>query len=334
MPKRIAVLMPDWSYIVPRLPMVLISSLISASAVVLFLIPGQIVPGGVTGIGIILEELLGVPVGVVVFIGNIIMLAIGYRYLGGWNTVILTVIFATLLSVNIELLGAILPTQGLTDDRFMNALYAGIVSGVAGGIVYRAGGTVGGTGVLSRILLTKFGIPTSTGYLYVDSLIIVAGGFAFGAETPLFALVTVVIDGMIADYVLEGPSVIRTVTIITNKAEDVSNAVMSRLYRGVTSWEGTGRYTEKRYDVLFITVGRSQVTELRDIVNEVDPAAFMVVGQGHVAYGGGFKSKGRVGRIPVKLPSLRTVIRSTAEVPAVTTASTASTASTDPPTGS
>lgn len=295
--KGLTVSPPTWRFVLRRLPLVYISALIYAVCVVVFLRPAEIVAGGVTGIGLILNLTIQFPLSAAVLIGNVIMLSIGYRQLGGWNTVLLTVAFVLFYTVNLELVEITPLAQGISDDRLLNALYAGIVGGIGGGLVYKAGGTMGGSSVISRMLNMRFGVPTSSSYLYVDSLVILAAGYFFGWEASLFSLLTLVVDGFVADYVLEGPSLIRTATIITDKPDDVSGAIISRLRRGVTSWGAIGRYTHQPHEVLFVTVGRAQVSELQVIVHEVDPTAFVVIGQGHVAYGQGFKSTGRAGRL-------------------------------------
>ncbi|MEO0562078.1 MAG: YitT family protein [Chloroflexota bacterium] len=216
---------PNWRYILLRIPMIYIASLISALAITLFLVPAQLAPGGISGVGILLDALTGFPIALTVLIGNIVLLSVGYRQLGGWNTVIITAVFVVMYSLNIELTLSFVPPEGISDDRLLNALYGGIVGGISGGIIYRMGGTLGGTSVISRILQTRFGIPTSTAYLYVDSVIILSAGYIFGWEASLFSLVVLVVNGFVADYVLEGPSNIRIVTIITDSPVAVSNAV-------------------------------------------------------------------------------------------------------------
>lgn len=314
MPNRPPVARPDYRHILLSIPTLLVASVIAAVGVNLFLVPAQLAPGGVVGLGIIIESLVPVPVSLTVFLGNVVLLALGYRHLGGWNTVIMSALFATAFSLNIQFTSAFIPVGGLSEERLLNALYGGVVGGIAGGLVYRTGSTMGGSSILTRMLHNRFGIPTSSGYLYVDSIVILLAGLTFGWEASLFSLVTLVVDGFVADYVLEGPSLIRIVTIITDKPVAVSNAIIAGLNRGVTSWTGQGRYTKQSHEVLFVTVARSQVSQLQRIVDEADPYAFVVIGQGHVAYGGGFKGKGRAGRLPRRLGPITSLFQPAPEV--------------------
>jgi uncharacterized membrane-anchored protein YitT (DUF2179 family) len=294
---------PDWQFILSRVPLIYLSALIAALALNLFVRPADLAPGGVIGTAILTNEIVSFPISLFVLLGNVIFLGLGYRQLGGWNTVILTVLFVLSYSVNIELTQPFLPENGLSDERFLNAIYGGVVGGIAGGLVYRAGATMGGSTVLSRILHNRFGVPTSTAYLYVDTIVILAAALVFDWEASLFSLIVLAVDGFVADYVLEGPSLIRIVTIITDYPGEVSDAIMVNMNRGVTSWTGQGRYTNKQHEVLFVTVGRAEVQSLRRVVHDTDPDAFVVVGSGHVAYGGGFQGKGRAGRLPRQLQS-------------------------------
>jgi uncharacterized membrane-anchored protein YitT (DUF2179 family) len=270
--------------------LILIGTAIAAMAVVVFQIPAQIAPGGVTGVSIILNHLFGTPVGLVMLLLNIPIMLLGYRMLGGWHTIIGTIVSILLASFLIDFLTPRLAPDGISDDSLLNALFAGIVGGFGGGLVYRAGATMGGTSTLVRIINDRFGIPLSSASLYFDGFVVAAAGLVFGWEQALFAIVALFVGGAASDYSLEGPSVIRTATIITDFPEEVSNVIINTLGRGVTSWEGTGMYTGHEHTILFVTVGRSQVSRLRKLVIEADPAAFVVIGQGHTAYGYGFRA--------------------------------------------
>ncbi|NWF67805.1 MAG: YitT family protein [Chloroflexi bacterium] len=192
-------------------------------------------------------------------------------------------------SLLIDLLSPYFPTTGVSDNTMLNALFGGILGGMSTGLAYLAGATFGGTSTLGRIIQMKFGTPISSTTLYTDTLVIALAGLAFNSwEAALYALVALFLGGVATDYVLEGPSIIRTALIITDKPDEVSDTILHQLGRGVTAWPGTGMFTEKPHTVLFITIARSQVTALRELVLQADPSAFIVVGQGQTAYGHGF----------------------------------------------
>jgi uncharacterized membrane-anchored protein YitT (DUF2179 family) len=269
---------------------IVMAAVIDAIGVIVFLVPAKVAPGGVSGIAVILNHLNpALPIGLMIIIGNIPVQLLGARYLGGWRVVVRTVVYIILYSLLVDLLQPQLATVDVGNNTLTNALFGGIVSGIAGGLVLRAGGTQGGTSTLGRILQFQFGMPLSTSALYTDAAVVLLAGLVFGWEGALYALVALFVGGLAADYVLEGPSTIRTTTIITDRPDDISNLVLDEMGRGVTAWPGKGMFTDETHTVLFITVSRSQINELRRLVHIADPDAFLVVGQGHVAYGEGFR---------------------------------------------
>ncbi|MEP6986382.1 MAG: YitT family protein [Chloroflexota bacterium] len=278
------------SQIVTSYVMLVIAAVIDATSVNIFFAPFKIAPGGVTGVAVILNHLdARLPLGLIILLGNIPIQILGYRMLGGWRIVVRTVFYILLYSVLVEFLKPYTANVEVGTNVLLNAIFGGILGGVAGGLVLRAGGTQGGTSTLGRILQQRFGMPLSATSLYTDTAVIVLAGLVFGWEGALYAIVALFVGGATADYVLEGPSVIRIATIITDKPDAISELVMEAMGRGVTSWQGKGMFTDQNHTVLFITVSRAQVNSLQRLVHLADPNAFMVIGHGHVAYGEGFR---------------------------------------------
>lgn len=276
------------SWIASRLALLVIGALINAVAVIVFQAPFDIAPAGISGIAVILNHLIGTPIGLIVLIGNIPIQILAFRMLGGWQVVAASIFVVVVYSAGIEILSPYV-TEVLSNDRLLNALFGGILGGIGASLVIRGGGTLGGTSTLNRILLDRFGIPLSTSTLYTDTGVVVLAGLVFGWEGALYAIVALYVGGAVTDYALEGPSVIRTVVIITDQPEAVSSVIFDALGRGVTGWEAKGMFTGAAHTVLYVTVARSQVTQLRKAVTDIDPDVFMVVGHGHAAYGRGFR---------------------------------------------
>jgi uncharacterized membrane-anchored protein YitT (DUF2179 family) len=281
----------NWRIIIANVVLLTVGALISAIAIIVFMAPFQIAPAGVSGLAVILNHFNpALPIGLMVLVGNIPIQLLGFRTLGGWRVVASTIYYVVVYSLAIDLLTPYLSSVQVGDDVLLNALFGGIIGGVGGGLVYIAGGTQGGTSTLGRILQYRFGFPLSTTSLYTDTLVIALAGIAFASwEAALYAMVALFAGALASDYVLEGPSVIRTATIVTDHPQEVAQAILGELGRGVTSWQGTGMFTEQPHTVLFVTVARPQVNTLRRLVFAVDPDAFVVIGQGHIAYGQGFK---------------------------------------------
>jgi uncharacterized membrane-anchored protein YitT (DUF2179 family) len=279
-----------WQSILYSYILLTVAALLDAFAVSTFLARFSIAPSGVSGLAVILNHLDNrLPIGLLILLGNIPIQLLAFRMLGGWRIVTRTVYYIVLYALAIDMLKDRFYQIDVGSDVLLNAMFGGILSGVAGGLILRAGGTQGGTSTLGRILQMRFGLPLSTTGLYTDTGVVLIAGLVFGWEGALYAIVAFVAAGMSADYILEGPSVIRTATIITDKPDAISNLVLDELGRGVTAWQGKGMFTEQSHTVLYITISRAQVSILRRLVHMADPDAFMVIEHGHVAYGEGFR---------------------------------------------
>ncbi len=258
---------------------------VMAFGVNVFLVAADIAPTGVTGVAVLLNAVIGTPIGLVTLVLNVPIVLLGARYLGGLSMLVAT--FYTVVGYGLML--DLIPVEVVSNNTLLNALFGGVVSGLGMALVMRGGGTPGGTATLARIIQDKTGTPMSTTYLYTDIAIILAAGLIFGWEAAMYAVVTLFISGIANDYFLEGPSVIRTVFIVTDYPREISQVITTATNRGVTGWDVEGMYSQASRKFLYVTVSRSQVTMLCDLVASVDDRAFIVVGQGHTAYGSSFR---------------------------------------------
>lgn len=272
--------------------LLLIGAAIQAAALRLFLVPADLASGGVSGISQLINHFTGWPIGLMILIGNLPLFLLGWRFLGGRRFALRTAFAVVAYALFIDIIPRlhIFPTQGLTDDIFLNSLYGAVVSGVGYGLVYRARGTSGGSDILARILNHYRSIPMTQSYLMVDSAVVLAAGFVFGWKQALYAIVTLYVSGIVSETVLEGQGTVRTALIITGQPQRISDQILEEMERGVTVLQGTGAYTGEDRPVLYCVITRSEVAQLKTIVLEADPEAFIVIGQAHEALGEGFKS--------------------------------------------
>jgi len=226
-----------------------------------------------------------------VLIGNIPLFALGWRFLGGRRFALRTAYAIVAYSLFVDLLPRLpfFPPNGLTDDLVINALYGAVIAGAGYGLVYRGYGTSGGSDVLARILTHYRSIPMTQSYLWVDSAVILAAGFVFGWKQALYSIVVLYVSGLVVDTTMEGGGTVRTAMIITSQPDIVSEKILVDMERGVTVLEGTGAYTGEGRPVLYCVVSRSEIQQLKSIVHEADPKAFMVIGVAHEALGEGFQ---------------------------------------------
>jgi uncharacterized membrane-anchored protein YitT (DUF2179 family) len=269
-----------------------IGALIAALGYSMFQLPFNLAGGGLSGLAIIVNHFTGWSEGILYLLLNIPLLLLGFFYLGRWQFVINTVFAVFVFSAATDLFAAylplILPEQFITHDMLLSAMYAGLVSGIGTGMIYRVGGTLGSTGVIGRVIQIKTGFPLSQAYLYADGAIICLSGLVFGWEIALHAFLMMFLNGLASDFVMEGPSTVRMVMIVTNQPDNVGQALIVGLNRSVTYWNATGGYTGQSRSMLWCTISRSEVNALKKLVSAVDPHAFVVIGDAHQALGAGF----------------------------------------------
>jgi uncharacterized membrane-anchored protein YitT (DUF2179 family) len=270
--------------------LIFIGAVIQAVGLNIFLIPAQVAAGGVSGLAQLLNHVYGLPVGILILVGNLPLFALGWRYLGGFRFASRTVFSVFIYALAIEVSAPLLPAGGLSNDNLLNALYGGVIVGIGIGIVYRGRGTSGGTDILARIINHYRGMPLSTIYMLTDAVVILIAGFIFGWENALYALVALYITGLTAETVTQGSRVVRTALIVTNQPDMVGQGILHEMGRGVTRIEATGAYTGAARAVLYVVVSRAEVEPLKSIVRRADEKAFLVIGQAYEALGEGFDS--------------------------------------------
>lgn len=271
----------------------LVGTGLAALGYALFQVPNNIVSGGISGIGIMINHYTGWPVGLMYWIMNVPLLVLGFFQLGRWRFVVSTLIASTIFAALIDIFSVILPQIlrefPLSHDVLLTSVYAGIIGGIGAGLVYRAGSTFGGTAILGRVMQNRTGLPLSQVYAVTDGAIILTAGLVFGWEIAMYGFLVLFINGLAADYTLEGPSSTRTVTIITNKPEEMSRALIAETQRGVSYWEVTGAYTGLQRYVVMCTIYRPQVNTVKRVAAQIEPEAFLTIGVSHQALGQGFK---------------------------------------------
>ena len=271
--------------------LVVAGALVQAVGLRLFLVPAELASGGISGISQLIHHYTGWPIGLMVFIGNLPLFILGWRFLGGSRSTIRTLVAVATYSFFVDALVWLpfFPRAGITSDLVLNSLYGAVVSGIGYGLVYRGQGTSGGSDILARILNRWRGISMTQSYLMTDTLVILAAGFVFGWQKALYAIITLYVSGLVVDTTMEGAGTVRSALIVTDLCKEISARILEEMERGVTILEGTGAYTGEPRPVLYCVVTRSEVQQLKTIVHELDPKAFMVVGAAHEALGEGFQ---------------------------------------------
>ena len=258
--------------------------LLAALSFNFFLIPNKIAPGGLSGIATVLYHIFGFPVGVTTLALNIPLFIAGIRQLGG-HFGIRTLLGTILLSVFIDLI----KVPVLTNDSLLASIYGGFLVGVGLGIVFRMNASTGGTDLFARIIHKYFPSISIAWVLFaVDFLVVLAASLLLGPSSGLYAIVSLALSARAIDLVQEGLNTAKAFFIISDHAEAISERIIREMERGATMLEGRGAYTGVNKNVILCVVRRTQITQLKGMINEIDPAAFVLVADVREVMGEGF----------------------------------------------
>ncbi|MBU7594998.1 YitT family protein [Metabacillus halosaccharovorans] len=253
----------------------------------IFLVPNQVIDGGIVGISIILSHLLGMKLGLFIFILNIPFFFIGYKQIG--KTFALSTLFGiAILSITTALLH---PVPAFTEDVLLATVFGGIILGVGVGIVIRYGGSLDGTEILAILANKK--LPFSVGeiIMFFNIFILGSAGFVFGWNRAMYSLIAYFVAFKTIDVVIEGLDESKSAWIISEQYQEIGDAIIARLGRGVTYLNGEGAYTGDDKKVIFCVITRLEEAKLKSIVEDLDESAFLAVANIAEVRGGRFKKK-------------------------------------------
>lgn len=253
-----------------------------------FLVPNRIAGGGVTGLGTVVFYTLGVPVGVTMLAVNVPLFVVALRKLGahfGAKTLAGTVAVAVFTDLFAPL------TTALTTDPALAAVYGGALSGVGIGLVFRSGGSTGGTDIIAQLLHRWLRLGRGRMLLVADGLVILLAAIVFNTELALYGLLAAFLTAKMIDLIQEGSPYAKAAFIISDQSEVIADRVLAEMDRGVTALEGRGMFTRASRQVLFVIVTRSEMVHLERLVAESDPNAFVVVTDVHEVLGEGFSAR-------------------------------------------
>nr|WP_033404457.1 YitT family protein [Paenibacillus fonticola] len=273
--------------IVVRALFIIIGALIVSVALELFLVPNKITDGGITGISVISFYLSGWPLGIFLFLFNLPFLIIGYKQIGK------TFAFSTLLGITVMSIGtAILhPVDPFVKDTLLAFVFGGILLGLGTGMVIRFGGSLDGTEIVAILVSRKTPFSVGEIIMFINLFILLSAGFVLQWESALFSLLAYYIAFKTIDIVVDGLNESKSVWIISEQIDEIGEAILHRLGRGVTYLSGEGGFSGDPKKVIFCVITRLEEAKLKDIVNHFDENAFLAVGYIHDVKGGRFKKK-------------------------------------------
>jgi uncharacterized membrane-anchored protein YitT (DUF2179 family) len=259
-----------------------------ALSVNVFTAPNQIAPGGATGLATLANFLFQVPIGTVILVINLPLFIAAWRKLGRWFTV-RTMIVTILSSVIIDATARFLPP--FRGDRMLVALFGGVLAGAGLGLIFMRGATTGGTEIVARLLERKFRhIPIGRLILLVDAVVVGLSALVYrNVESALYAMVMIFVSSMVMDAIVYGGDRGKMLMIMSKRHREIAAQIISRMERGVTLLDATGAYTGGEQEVVLCAVRRSEVYQLRRLITDIDPGAFIIVVSTDEVLGEGFK---------------------------------------------
>ncbi|MED9957948.1 MAG: YitT family protein [Christensenellales bacterium] len=250
----------------------------------LFFIPNDIAPGGLSGLSTVLHALTGWPVGMTTIVLNAPLFLISWKRMGR--------AFASrslLCMLGVSVLIDLVPGKPVTSNPMLAAIFGGLTMGAGIGLVIRGGATTGGTDMAAMLVHEQIPAISVGGVLMgIDCLVILLAGIVFDLQSALFALIALYIATRVMDRVIEGLENAKAFFIFSGQSQAIADAVLTRMNRGATLLRAQGAYSRQERDVLLCVVTRMQIPQLKAIVNELDPNAFLMLTDVREALGEGF----------------------------------------------
>lgn len=270
-----------------KIVMILLGNTIYALAVALFILPNGLITGGTTGLALLFQEQFNIPVSTFVAVFNVVMFIAGAVVLG--KAFALTTLFSSFyFPFILGVFEKLLKNFTLTDDTMLATVCAGLMIGVAIGLVIRAGASTGGMDIPPLILNKKFRLPVSATLLTFDCIIL-GGQMLFGSkEQILYGILLVLLYSNVLDKVLVIGRHQMQVKIISEKYERISTAVQEKLDRGTTLIHMEGGYMREESLAVLTVISNRELTKINEIVMAIDEHAFMIINQVNEVHGRGF----------------------------------------------
>jgi uncharacterized membrane-anchored protein YitT (DUF2179 family) len=269
---------------------ILVGCAIMGLAYAIFLIPHHFVPGGVSGIAIILNYFAGLPVGALIIVLNVPIFLLGLKTMGK-KYVLNSLAGMVVSSVFIDLFDKVLKLPSATDNPILAAIYGGVMLGVGLGIVFRGRASTGGSDIIGMVLSKHTGMSLGFGIMVADFVIISASGFAFRSlEAPLYGYIVLFLSTKVIDMILEGWSYSKLVIITSSRTQEIADYILNGLDRSGTALRSRSLYLNREGEIIMTVIHRKQLSDLRTSIKKIDPEAFVIINDTYDVLGKGFKS--------------------------------------------
>jgi len=268
-----------------------VGSALAALSYVLFLVPHHIVPGGVSGISMVLHYLLKTPVGLVAIAINVPIFIWGFREIGR-TFAVKSVIGMVLSALMIDFFTYVVKLHPATNNKILATVYGGILLGVGLGIVFRGNGSTGGSDIVGQVLSRHSNLSTGVAIAVIDFVVISLSGLtSHSLESALYGYGALFLSSRVIDFVIEGWSYARALWIISERPDDIAEVITFQLGRGATKLAGKGGYTGTDRDVIYCVITKREIPMLKRAIKRIDPKAFVVITDVYEVLGEGFRTR-------------------------------------------
>ncbi|MGZ5555743.1 MAG: YitT family protein [Candidatus Aminicenantales bacterium] len=270
--------------------LILVGCIVNGLAYALFLIPHHFVPGGVSGIAIILNYFSALPVGALILVLNVPVFLLGLKTMGK-KYVLNSLAGMVVSSVFIDLFNKVLKLPSATDNPVLASIYGGVMLGVGLGIVFRGRASTGGSDIIGMILSKYTGMSLGYGIMITDFVVISASGFALHSlEAPLYGYLVLFLSTKVIDMVLEGWNYSKLVIITSTRTDEIADFILRGLDRSGTALRSRSLYLSREGELILTVIHRKQLADLRNFIKKTDPEAFVIINDTYDVLGKGFKS--------------------------------------------
>lgn len=265
--------------------------LLVSIGICLFKIPNHFATGGVSGLAIIASSLFPkIDVGPMMMIINIILLVIGYFFLGS-DFGSKTIYSSFALSGMVWLIQKIIPlSHPLTDDMLLELIYSILFPAIGSAIVFNCNASTGGTDIVAKILSKYTKLNIGKTLMLTDFLIAIGAGAVFGIKIGLYSALGLIMKAFMIDFVIEGLNISKQMVIISSKESEIREYIVKELHRGATIYKAEGAFTHKQENVISTIVSRRQAIKLRTYIHSIDSSAFITISNTSETIGKGFRS--------------------------------------------
>ena len=263
---------------------ILLGSFVTAIGFNVFLNPNDIASGGVAGISVIIKHLLNIEPAITQWALNIPLFFLGLFVLGKLYG-LRTVVGSFFLPLFIYFTKNVPP---LTTNPLLASIYGGLVVGIGLGLVFKGNASTGGLSIIASIINKYTGFSMGKCQMLTDAFVVISASLVFTPDKVLYALISIFVTSKAIDLVQLGFTSSKVAFVVSDKSDDISKIILRNLDRGLTKLSGQGGYTEEKRTVLMVVMEQSEITRFKNLVETIDPTAFIIISNTHEVLGKGF----------------------------------------------